>query len=84
MTGVEWWVMRVLADRAAVRELHGVQHPQIDEWNKRIESGDLAYVNDELCEPIEVYADQESANVRAVKEHARTGNVHKVVLNAEV
>jgi hypothetical protein len=80
----EWWVMRVVADRDAVSELHGVQHPSIDEWNRKLESGDICYVSGELCEPVEVYRDQESASIRAAKEHARTGCVHKIVLNAEV
>lgn len=86
MKAIEWWVMKVLAERGDVesRELRG--DPVIAEWNRKLVSGDLVYIGTDLCEPIEVYDGidgQEAGLIRCQKEHARTGIAHKLVLNAD-
>lgn len=81
----EYWVMRVLAPREAVKSWSKRASPgQVATLQARIDDGQLVYVGGELCEPIEVYDNQEDATVRATKEHSRTGNCHKVVLNVEI
>jgi hypothetical protein len=81
----EYWVMRVLAPREAVAAWSKRASPgQVATLQARIDDGQLVYVGGELCEPIEVFNNQEDAITRASKEHARTGVVHKVVLNAEM
>lgn len=82
---IEYWVMRVLAPREAVKSWQARATPlQVLALQQRIDRGDLVYVGGDLCEPIEVYDNQDDATGRAVKEHTRTGHVHKVVLNAEI
>jgi hypothetical protein len=82
----EWWVMKVIATRRTVRQLEAAGDKQIDEWNAKLATGDLCYVGKELCEPIAMFEGvtaQEDALIRCQKEHARTGTVHKLVLNAD-
>lgn len=81
----EYWVMRVLGPRSAVESWVTRADPEkVTALQARIDSGELAYCGGELCEPVEVFDNQEDATIRAAKEHTRTGNVHKVVLNAEL
>ena len=83
---IEWWVMKVIATKAEVeaRELQG--DPVIARWNALLLSGDLCYSGTELCEPVallEGKEQQEAGLIRCQREHARTGVVHKLVLNAD-
>jgi len=85
MLKAEYWVMRVLGPRSAVQSWMKRADPdKVAALQARIDSGELAYCGGELCEPVEVFDNQEDATSRAAKEHARTGNVHKVVLTAEL
>ena len=81
----EYWVMRVLAPRYAVESWKQRAEPdKVAGLQARIDSGELCYCGGELCEPVEMFDNQEDATIRAAKEHKRTGNVHKVVLSAEL
>ena len=45
---------------------------------------ELVVIDNDICEPVEVFADQERANRRAIQEHKRTGQTHVIVLNTEL
>lgn len=72
---IEWWVMRVIGPDT----MRLTSRQRAD-----LESGALACVNGEVCEPCECYEAQERAIDEAVRRHRRTGQVHKVVMNAEL
>jgi hypothetical protein len=76
---IEYWVMRIVRAKESI----GPEGITVAEW-KAYKRGDLQMVNGDLVEPIEEYDDQHDAEARALHEHGRTGNPHKVVLNAEI
>ena len=71
----EVWVMRVVPFRERAAGLR---------------TGKYQFVNGDVVEPIECFEDtdleraQRQAQERATAEHARTGCVHKVVMNADI
>lgn len=67
MSGVEYWVLRVL-DPEALRVLTAAM------------LSELECVGGELCEPIDSYRSEADARGRAIREHQRTGAVHKVTM----
>jgi len=62
-----YWVLKVLGPDQ-VRELTPAM------------ISELECVSGELCEPIDSYPSQDAAMARALREHQRTGVVHKVTL----
>jgi hypothetical protein len=60
-----YWVLKVLGPEQ-VRELTPAM------------ISELECVSGELCEPIDSYSSQDAASERALREHRRTGVVHKV------
>lgn len=65
--GAEYWVLRVLPP-----ERVKVLTPAM--------ISELECVAGELCEPIECYRSETEARARALREHQRTGSVHKVTM----
>jgi len=97
MKGAEYWVMRIvvaegaaLADADAWRALQlagkAGKLAEVDRMAilRGIARGELFVIGSDICQPIEVYDCQERANSRAIREHQKTGTVHKIVLNAEL
>lgn len=83
MGQVEYWVFRVVVAGGASLNLSGAD--RIDRlaalWG--VVRGRYHVIGGDICEEIDVYDEQQDAIERARKEHARTGYVHKVTLNAE-
>jgi len=69
----EYWAMRVIADAEGMKDLQA-----------KVDSGELAYVNGELCEPLEVYDHEAAALARCTRDSARRGWTCKVVLNVDI
>lgn len=67
MIGAEYWVLRVL-DPEGLRVLTAAM------------MSELECVSGELCEPIDCYRSETEARARAIREHQRTGQVHKVTM----
>lgn len=83
MPAVEFWVMKLIADADAVGRFERNEAP--GHWVEALLRGEVYCINGEIMEPVEVFDnDQQGAIARAMKEHARTGKVHKVILNAEL
>jgi hypothetical protein len=70
--------MRVIGPVSAVRR------EQVNALADKLDSGELAVISGELCEPIDEFSDQEQAMIRAQIEHRRSGCVHKVVMSADL
>ncbi len=82
----EYWVLRVCSiDCCPISQMsQGLAHDESCRTHAHVVAGDLAYVNGELVEPIEVYTTEADAKRRAMQEAARTGHVYKVSLVLEV
>lgn len=90
MPSVEWWVMRVIVEGGAdlmAPAWAKLSRARTIEVLQLIRDGEYVTVNNDVCQPIEVFdglGAQESATRRALREHERSGVVHKVVLNADL
>lgn len=83
----EWWVMRVVVEGGADLEAPAwakLSRARTIEVLQLIRDGELVTVNNDVCQPIEVFKTQSEATGRAVREHQRSGVVHKVVLNVDL
>lgn len=64
---IVYWVLKVLAP-----EYLQTLTPQM--------ISELECVGGEICEPIDSYLSEVEAKARALREHRRTGSVHKVTM----
>jgi len=70
----EFWVMRIRVRKGG----------SVDESIARlVDSGDLHSIGDEICEPIECCASQETGLASLLAWTARTGAPHKLVISAD-
>jgi hypothetical protein len=65
----EYWAMRIITDASGMKDLQA-----------RVDNGELAYVNGDLCEPLEVYKTEAEAIDRCARESSTRSWDCKVVM----
>lgn len=75
MSAVEWWVLRIVATKDQLCT---------PAMAKKISDGTYQVVNGDVVEPIDCCDSQDEAMRTLNRETARTGQPHKVTMNADL